>query len=276
MSETQRSVDKHYGVGAVLNSIKEALTAMGLDLDNLAPHDLALVDEFHIRGREATVELADRADIKPGMRALDVGCGLGGSARYLAAERGCHATGIDLTQEYVDAASALTRLVGLEDKVDFHQGSALELPYEDGAFDLAWTEHAQMNIEDKNTFYGEIARVLKPGGRFLFHDVFLGDGGDLHYPVPWAGDELISFLWTQDALRRTLERLGFRILDWEDKSEHSAAWFAQMAKKQKESGRPPLGIHLLMGETAPLKFQNQVRNLNESRVAVIQAVAEKG
>ncbi|MFQ5935917.1 MAG: class I SAM-dependent methyltransferase, partial [Acidiferrobacterales bacterium] len=220
-------------------------------------------------------ELADRAGLTPGLRVLDVGSGLGGSARYLAAERECHATGVDLTEEYVEVSSALARLVGLEGKVEFQQGSALDLPFDDGAFDVVWTEHVQMNIEDKDKFYSEIARVLRPGGRLVFHDIFRGDGGEAHYPAPWAEDSSISFLAPLDLLRQTLERSGLRIRHWADKSQHSLEWFAVVVEKIKESGPPPLGLHLLMGETARVKFQNQVRNLQERRIVVIQAVAER-
>ncbi len=248
---------------------------MGKDINNITPSDLAPVDEFHIRGREATVELADRAGVIPGLRVLDVGSGLGGSVRYLAAERECHATGVDLTEEYIEVSSALARLVGLEGKVDFYQASALDLPFDDGAFDVVWTEHTQMNIEDKDAFYREIARVLKIGGRLVFHDIFQGDGGDPHYPVPWAEDSSISFLASVDTLKRTLERSGLDIRDWADKSQHSLEWFAAIVEKMKDSGPPPLGLHLLMGETARVKFQNQISNLQERRITVIQAVAEK-
>lgn len=271
MSKTQQAVNKHYGVGSILGSIQDALTAMGKELDNLIPSDLALVDEFHLRGRESTIELADRAGIQPGLSVLDVGCGLGGSVRYLAAERGCHATGIDLTEEYIEVASALSQLVGLDYRVDFQQASALEIPFEDETFDLVWTEHVQMNIEDKKKFYGEIYRVLKPAGRLLFHDIFLGEGGEPHYPAPWASEPAISFLWPLNAVRKTLEDIGFAITEWEDKTRHSEEFISKM----KDAGPQPIGIHLLMGDTAPTKIQNVMRNLRENRITVIQAVAEK-
>jgi cyclopropane fatty-acyl-phospholipid synthase-like methyltransferase len=247
---------------------------MGKDPQKLAPVDLAPVDEFHIRGREATIELANRAGLEAGQRVLDVGCGLGGSARYLAAEYGCRVVGIDLTREYIDVANDLAVRVGLGGKVGFRQASALELPFGDAEFDVVWTEHVQMNIADKHRFYGEIARVLAPGGRLMFHDIFRGHG-ELHYPVPWADMSSISFLATQDEVREILQGVGFRVLDWEDTSARSLAWFGAAVERIKASGPPPLGLHLLMGDTALAKLENMGRNLREGRIVVAQAVAEK-
>ena len=276
MSDMQQSVSSHYGVGKILDTILDALTEMGKDIEALMPSDLAPVDEFHIRGREATVELADRAGITSGLRVLDVGSGLGGSVRYLARERECHARGLDLTEEYVEVAKSLAKLVGLEGKVDFHQGSALELPFESNSFDVVWTEHAQMNIEDKDRFYSEISRVLKPRGRLAFHDIFQGNEGELHYPVPWAEDDSISFLATLDAVEQMLDRAGLEVRDLEDKSQISQDWFAEVVERMQESRPPPLlGLHLLMGAASEAKFQNQIRNLSEGKLVVIQAVAEK-
>lgn len=275
MQDTATRVEKHYARGGLLDAILAGLRESGKDTARLAPADLAPVDEFHIRGREATKELAERADLSPGLRVLDVGSGLGGSARYLAAERGCKVDGIDLTQVYVDTARSLAELVGLGGSVRFRQASALALPFDDGAFDLVWTEHVQMNIADKRRFYGEIARVLAPGGRLAFHDIFQGGGGEPHFPVPWAGDASLSTLETAPAVRRILKDLGFRILDWADKTAYSRDWYAATLEKLEESWPPPLGTHLLMGADARAKLGNTVRNLQEGRIAVVQAVARK-
>ncbi len=184
MNGSGQSVEQHYGRGRILDSILGALRGAGKDLSRLRPDDLAPVDEFHVRGREATVELARRASLAPGARVLDVGSGLGGSARYLAAEHQCLVEGVDLTREYVDVANALARMVGLSDRVAFRQASALDMPFDDESFDVVWTEHVQMNIAEKRSFYCEIARVLRPEGLLLFHDIFEGDGAPLHYPAP--------------------------------------------------------------------------------------------
>jgi ubiquinone/menaquinone biosynthesis C-methylase UbiE len=275
MENATDTIERHYARGKILNSILRALREMGKDIARLAPSDLAPVDEFHIRGREATVELANRASLKPGLRVLDVGSGLGGSVRYLVSEHQCRVTGIDLTREYVDAANALADLVGLKGSVEFRQSSALDMPFEDGSFDVVWTEHIQMNIADKRAFYTEIARVLTPRGRLVFHDIFQGEGGQPHYPVPWAEDSSISFLATPAAVRTILGEVGFKILDWEDKSQHSLEWFVSVVEKMKLSGPLPLGLHLLMGNTEKAKFENIIRNLQEWRIVVFQAVAEK-
>jgi ubiquinone/menaquinone biosynthesis C-methylase UbiE len=275
MKSSGKNVEQHYGRGRILDSILEALEAMGKDLARLRPEDLAPVDEFHVRGREATVELAGRAAIRPGALVLDVGSGLGGSARYLADAYQCQVTGIDLTAEYVEAANALAGMVGLDDRVSFRQASALEMPFGDETFDLVWTEHVQMNIADKRAFYHEIARVTRPNGTLLFHDIFAGDGSALHFPVPWAEESSISHLAAPGEVRAMLEGLGFVIHDWTDKSEHSLRWIESTMEKIKASGPAPVGTHLLMGDTAARKFGNVVRNLQEGRVVVYQARAEK-
>jgi ubiquinone/menaquinone biosynthesis C-methylase UbiE len=275
MSSADTHVEQHYGRGRILDSILSALHAAGRDIARLRPEDLAPIDEFHIRGREATVELARRGYLQAGSRVLDVGCGLGGSARYLAVEHRCQVTGIDLTREYVEAAGFLAGMVGLADKVSFRQASALEMPFGDGSFDVVWTEHVQMNIADKTAFYREIRRVARPGGMLLFHDVFRGDNGPLHYPVPWAEEPSISFLAAPHEARQILEDLGFMIRDWEDRTLPSQQWFAAALERLKTEGQPPLGLHLLMGSTARTKFENLFRNLSEGRAVVCQACAQR-
>jgi ubiquinone/menaquinone biosynthesis C-methylase UbiE len=268
-------ISQHYGIPGVLESILEALRADGKNLDNLTPADLAPVDELHIRGREATVELAELAGIHAGMHVLDVGSGIGGSTRYLAAQFGCRVTGIDLTPQYCETAEALTKLVGIDALTEFRCASALEMPFDDATFDLAWTQHVQMNIFDKPGLYREIARVLRPGGRFVFHDILAGPGGLPHFPVHWANEPGTSFLIAPDALQALLESSGFKILTWKDTTQTATDWFLAAMERRRASGPPRLGLDLLLGDTAPQKVQNVGRNLTEKRLTVFQGLLEK-
>ncbi|MFN3322275.1 MAG: class I SAM-dependent methyltransferase [Bryobacteraceae bacterium] len=269
------SVARHYGIPGLLDTILSALRSQGKDIEQLTPDDLAPADEFHIRGREATIELAELAGVRSGWRVLDVGSGLGGSARFLAAQFGCHVTGIDLTPEYCETASALSRRVGLDHLIEFRCASALAMPFEDAAFDLAWTQHVQMNIEDKPALYREIARVLRPGGRFALHDILAGPGGPPHFPVHWAEEASLSFLIAADELRQLLECSGFRVLTWLDTTEISLRWYQNVMEQRRKLGPPPLGLHLLLGPTGPAKVMNFEKNLLEERIRVGMGVLER-
>lgn len=179
-------VAAHYGHPDLETAILETLIAAGKDIDRLRPEDLAPIDEFHIRGRKATQELARELRLEESMQVLDVGSGLGGASRYLALEFGCRVTGLDLTEEYCRVATMLARRLGLDSRVCYRHGNALAMPFEDASFDALWTQHAAMNIPDKTQLYREVWRVLKPGGALAIYDILAGAGGPLHFPVPWA------------------------------------------------------------------------------------------
>ncbi len=268
-------VARHYARADLFEAILAALERSGKDIHALTPADLAPVDEFHVRGREASEELARLCGVRRGKTVLDVGCGLGGSARYLAAEFGCQVTGIDLTGDYCRVGTLLNERLGLDGLVTLRQGSALDMPFPDASFDVAWTEHAQMNIADKARLYGEIARVLKPGGRLAFHDILAGTSGPPHFPVPWAEDPSISHLIAPAALRRLLDAQGLAIVHWDEVSERARAWYQRALERIQKHGQPPLGFHLLMGQTARAKLENALRNTAEGRIAFVQAVLEK-
>jgi SAM-dependent methyltransferase len=221
------------------------------------------------------MELATLVKPTPGTLVVDVGSGLGGTARYLASEHNCQVTGLDLTNAYCRLAGRLSGWVGLSDRTEFRRGDALSMPFDDGIFDLAWTEHVQMNIADKIGFYREIHRVLRSGGRLAFHDIFAGDGGETYFPVPWAASPSISALARADKVRELLASLGFSELAWEDRTPQSVEWFRSALVRSKEHGRPPLGIQLLLGEDAPAKLQNILRNLEERRVVAIIGLFER-
>jgi len=270
-----RRVAAHYGRGDLEAAITGALAAAGKELDRLAPEDLAAVDEFHIRGREATLELGHALGLAPDTEVLDVGSGLGGPARHLAHRFGCRVTGIDLTEEFCRVATALTGRVGLGGRVTCRHGSALAMPFADATFDAAYSQHVAMNIEDKAALYAEVRRVLKPGAVLGIYDILEGPGGEVVFPVPWARDPGASFLVTPDALRRLLEGAGFEITSWRDTTDAGRAWFLAMSERVAREGVPPLGFHLLFGPVFAEMAKNQVRNLTEERIRLAEVVCRR-
>lgn len=272
----REAVSEHYAQPNLGEAILAALKADGKDLAQLTADDLAPVDEFHISGREATELLAQKAGLGAGDEVLDVGSGIGGPARTLAANFGCRVQGVDLTEEYCRVAQMLTDRVGLNGQVTFRQGDALELPFKDEFFDCVWTQHATMNIADKEKLYAEIRRVLRPQGRFVFYDIFEGNGEPVHIPVPWASKPEISFLWKPKKIRALLQESGFREKMWEDVTERCREWFRRrMAQAASGAPQPSLGLQILLGKTAKQALGNVFRSLEEGRLAVVQGVLER-
>jgi SAM-dependent methyltransferase len=269
-----QGVRDHYGTTSLVRRIDEALRRAGLADGTVGWAELAPLDQFHVRGLGATRELAEALGIDAGASLLDVGCGLGGPARFLAATYGCHVTGIDLSQPFIEAARMLTERCGLAGRVTFLQGNALDLPFTDAFFDHAWTQHVAMNIADRVGFYRSIHRVLKPGGRLAIYDVALGDGGPPIYPVPWAREPGTSFLLTPEAMRNALAHAGFEEVSWIDKTDIAQAWAADMKAKRQKSPAP-FGLEVVMGPEFAEMAVNLGRNLLEGRVRIIQAVMAK-
>ncbi len=275
MDDCGQAVAGHYARSGLGEAILEALRAAGRDPERLDPDDLAAVDEFHIRGREATEELAALAGFGPGDRVLDVGCGIGGASRLLARTCGCRVTGLDLTEEYCRTATMLAARAGLADRVGYRHGDALAMPFEDASFDGVWTQHVSMNIPDKPRLCAEMRRVLRPGGRAALYELVAAQvGAALHYPVPWARRAEISFVATEPELRAALAGAGFRIAQRRDVTQAGTEWFARMLERGRTAGPPPLGLHLLMGADFAPMAANVLRNLEEGRIRILQVIAD--
>jgi MPBQ/MSBQ methyltransferase len=261
MSGSAQAVADHYKRRALGDVILAALTAAGKDIEHLTPDDLAPVDEFHSGGRNATVRLAQLAQINGSERVLDVGCGIGGPSRYLASRFGCVVTGLDLTADFVALAGMIAQRTRLSDKVTYRQGDALNLPFADASFDLVWSQNAAMNIADRDRLYAEMHRVLRPAGRLALQEMAAGAGGEPFFPTPWASNKSISFLLTPQSTRAALERIGFRVVAWQDTTEEALQQQMARAKAIETESLPPLGLHILIGEAFPTVTKNMLRNL---------------
>jgi SAM-dependent methyltransferase len=275
MSQTEDAVSRHYTRGDLGQRILDGLAISGANMQRLRPEDTTPVDQFHIGGRAATLELARLAGIQPGWQVLDVGGGIGGAARTLASTMRCQVTVLDVTEEYVQVGAMLSERMDLAGLVHFRHGSGLQLPFADGKFDAVWTQHSSMNIADKERLYAEARRVLRARGRLAIHEVAAGPVQPVRYPAPWSADGRNSFLPSQEELRSCILAAGFRQLAWEDVSQASLEWFRRVAPPFANGSRPPLGMHLLMGERAAEAVWGQVHNLEQRRLEVVQAAFER-
>ena len=280
---TEAKVVGHYGRGQLEELILAAVAREGKDPEKLAAVDLAPVDEFHLGGLEATQELANHMELRSGLRLLDVGSGIGGPARYFAAEYGCKVTGIDLTEEFVRVAGSLTRRTKLDGLAEFRQGSALQLPFERDTFDRAYMIHVGMNIADKSGIFREVRRVLKLAGLFTIFDImFTGDGhtrdgrapeGAIQYPVPWAASEETSFIGTVKEYRDALQNAGFRVEQERGRGPFAIEFTERVMARMEQGGPPALGLHLRMGEKAPTMIRNVLAMMKEGILEPVELYA---
>ena len=272
----ERSVSEHYTHGRLVAAIREGLAALGKTPDAVTIDDLAPVDEFHIGGRQATEHFIGQLDLAPDDHVLDVGCGIGGTSRFVAERYGCRVSGIDLTPEYVETARTLCEWVGLGERVSVQQASALEMPFDDGTFDAAYMLHVGMNIADKTGLFAEVARVLGSGGTFGVYDVMRTGGDDLVYPVPWAETAETSAVASPNDYKAALRAAGFEISAECNRWDFAIAYFERMRTRAAEAdGPPPLGHHIEMGESAPLMLANMRGNIAAGGTAPVEIIARR-
>jgi len=274
MSAIKTVHDAEYATANLGERIVAALKDAGIPPEKWTPEILGPADQIHGGGLQQTQVHAALVSITSDMHLLDIGCGIGGPARYFATEFGCRVTGIDLTDEYIEAASLLTKKIGLSDRVAFDCGDATALPYDDASFDMAWALNVTMNIEDRAGFYAGVHRVLKPGGRFCISEIGQGPGGEPYYPLTWAADPAYSFLLPPEDMRTLLESSGFRVVEWIDETAR---------RKASTDGRPaetapvetPLTIEITRGADYPDRRKNSGRSAKEGRLTNVMLVAER-
>jgi len=268
-------IESHYGQTGIAERVIAALRRVHGQDAKVTPDALAPMDHFHNGGVQASAELLKQLALKPSDAVLDIGCGVGGPARWIAAKSGCRVTGIDLTPEFCDAARALNAACGLADRVTIVEGSALAMPLGDAVFERAYSQNVAMNIEDKRALYREAWRVLKPGGKLVLHQLGAGPKGPPHYPAPWAIDESTSFLATLAETERDLRETGFHLERIADVSQATFAAAVAFRQKIKIEGPPPLSIETLVGERMKEFQRNTFMSLEEGRLSAIEAIALK-
>lgn len=271
MIEGTAEVRDHWTRRGVLARIDAALAEQGHDPENITPDILATVEHLHTGGLGTTRDQSERITLTPESRVLDIGCGTGGPARYLAHTFGCRVDGIDLTSELVEAGNVLTERCGLADRVSLQVGDALDLPYPDRTFDVVWCQNVTMNIADKAGFLASVHRALKPGGVLSSTEFSLGPGGDIVYPLVWAYDASINFLDSEEVMRGRFEKAGFRIRDW----INYTGTVVERAKQMSSRPSNKLGIPLVFGDDTAERSRNNQRNLLERRIIYWMITAER-
>jgi len=273
-SETHSAVADHYARESLIAAIRAGLAAMGKTESTVTAEDLSPVDEFHIGGREATGEVAGQLALVAGDRVLDIGCGLGGPARQIAAHYGCHVTGIDLTRDYVEAGNVLSGWLNLTDRVWLQQGNALALPFAEGFFAAAYMLHVGMNIVDKSALFSEAARVLRTGARLGVYDVMRTGEGDLAYPLPWASTPETNAIAAPAQYREALSAAGFEFISERNRRDVALNYFAQQ-RANAATGSTALGVQTLMGARRPQMVRNMIETISAGRIAPVEIIARR-
>ena len=269
------AISDHWGKGDVYSRILEAMELAGIDPESVTIEQLAPVDHFHARGFPATVELADALPVKENDRLVDIGCGIGGPARYLANRFRCQVDGIDITAPFVDAANRLSSLVGMDSAVKFRHGDGQQLPYSDEAFDGGYAQHVTMNVPDRDGFFEEAFRVLKTGAFFALTEHGLGEVGEPYHPVPWSEDGTGAYLMRPSDTVAALERAGFSRIDVTDTGEKYLQGYKAAIELAEKGKVPVFGVHILLGKLAPQIVRNAARNIEEGRTHPVQIVCFK-
>lgn len=276
--EKHGEVETYWGRIGVVDRIEAALREAGFDPGKMTPDMLTPLDQFHGGGIAMTKGQAEMIGFTAGMKVLDIGCGIGGPARYLATTFGCQVWGVDLTAEWAAAGQALTERCGLAQSVRIEQGNALDLTFDDESFDVAWCQNVTMNISGKPTLLAEVHRVLKPGGRFSLAEYCEGEVGDIHYPVPWANGPEISYLVNGDEMINQLKAADFRIIESRDLTKDLGERSQRSTDQSANKPATALGNHVVFGrspEDLAERRRQITRNIAEGRLTYQIILAER-
>ena len=273
-NSVEEQVALHYSHGALERTILDALRTAGKNPDKLELDDLEPFDEFHAGGREATVDFGSQMGLGRGAYVLDIGSGIGGPARYFAQALGWRVVGVDLTREFVEVATSLSKRAGMDGAVSFQQANAVATPFEGGTFDGAYTIHVAMNIEDKTSLFREVRRLLKPGGAFGIFDIMREGRGPLTFPLPWARTKDTSFVETTETYREFLRSAGFHVEKERNRRAFTLEFFQKVQARAAANGgkMPPLGLHLLAGPEWPQRIQNFMADFGRGLIAPVEMI----
>ncbi len=262
-----------------LTWIEAQLRSRGLDPARPSIEDLAIHDQLHSGGLAATRLFVEWVAPAPGSRVLDLGAGLGGTARVLARDHGCVVTALERSRPLHEVGGELTMRVGLEGRVTHVLGDAIAAPH-DGDFELVVIQHVDMHVEDKAALYRGSAEALAPTGRLVWHDWLSGPGGPPVYPTPWSRGGEGSFLQDEVAHRDALRRADFSAVTVADRASETCSWIRrsltalERALARPVPDEPALRERRVELERLLVASTNVLRNIEERRLVPFFGVAE--
>ena len=201
------------------SQVLDKLAQTGADTSILTVELLQHHDQDHFGGLAATDALARHAKINESTHVLDLCCGLGGPARYLAYHHGCRVTGVDMNTDRLAGAVRLTERTKLQDRVLFHHANALQTGLADETFDVIVSQEAFCHIPDKKTLIAECVRLLKPGGRIVYTDILARNSMTNEIRSRLENEMVFSELSTLEQYCHLLEEKSCQVVEVEDLSD---------------------------------------------------------
>ena len=215
-----RLVNVFYDTHPISESqVLEKLEQTGVDKSILTVEVLQHHDQDHFGGLAATEALAHHAQINESTHVLDLCCGLGGPARYLAYHYGCRVTGVDMNSDRLAGAVRLTERTKLQDRVLFHHANALQTGLADETFDVIVSQEAFCHIPNKKTLMTECVRLLKPDGRIVYTDILARSSLTNEICCRLENEMVFSELSTLEQYCHLLEEKGCHVVEVEDLSD---------------------------------------------------------
>ena len=270
-----KSIENFWTRGDIFSRVQHAMSEAGLINKELNIEDLFPIDQYHARGIAATVDLGKRMPISKNQKIIDIGCGLGGPARYYAKEFKCFITGIDITPSFIEIGNEFNKLTSMSDNIKLLVGNGEILDFKNETFDGAYSQHVTMNISDRKKFFSEAFRVLKKDSFFAFTEHGLGPEGNPIFPLPWADSSEMSFLLPPETTISILKDIGFSDIKIIETADKYISGYEKLIGLKSAKKKPVLGIHVIGGESMKQRSTNSMQSIKENRTLPFEIVCKK-
>ena len=272
---SKSDIENFWTRGDVFSRVHQAMSETGLINKKLEIEELFPIDQYHARGIAATVDLGKRMPISKNQKIIDIGCGLGGPARYYAKEFKCFITGIDITPSFIEIGNEFNKLTSMSDNIQLLVGNGEILDFTNETFDGAYSQHVTMNISDRKKFFSEAFRVLKKDSFFAFTEHGLGPEGNPIFPLPWADSSEMSFLLPPKTTISILKDTGFSDIKIIETADKYISGYKKLIGLKSENKKPVLGIHVIGGDSMNERSTNSMQSIKENRTLPFEIVCKK-